>query len=70
MVSKREKQMIRMQPEIVAGSSLHAVASWTLDLKPPNKRNVVPAASGAESLELSPIDPAGHQTLILVWTLQ
>jgi len=62
--------MPRTQPESVAASGLHAVGSWTLDLKPPNQRNVVPTGSGAESLELSPIDPAGHQTLILVWTLQ
>jgi len=46
------------------------VGSWTVDLKPPVKGNVVPAGSGAESLELSPIDPAGHQTLTLAWTLQ
>jgi hypothetical protein len=39
-------------------------------LRPPNRKNVVPTGSVAESLELSPIDPAGHQTLILVWTLQ
>jgi hypothetical protein len=45
------------------------VASWTLDLRPPVKRNVVPTRSGAESLELSSIDPAERQTLILVWTL-
>jgi len=58
----------------VAVSGLHVgrrpVGSWTLDLKPPVKRNVVPAGSGAKSLELSPIDPAGRQTLILVWALQ
>jgi hypothetical protein len=69
-----EKQMLRTQPESVAASSLHVgirlVGGWTLDLKPPVKRNVVPTGSGAESLELSPIDPAGRQTLILVWTLQ
>lgn len=46
------------------------VGGWTLDLKPPVKRNVVPTGSGAESLEISPIDPAGRQTLTLVWTLQ
>jgi hypothetical protein len=62
--------MLRTQPESVAASGLHAVGTWTLDLRPPNKRNVAPTGSGAESLELSPIDPAGHQTLILVWTLQ
>jgi hypothetical protein len=66
--------MLRTQPESVAVSGLDVarrlVGSWTLDLKPPNKRNVVPTGSGAESLELSPIDPAGHQTLILVWALQ
>ena len=46
------------------------VGSWTLPFKSPAKRNVVPTGSGAESLELSPIDQAGRQTLILVWTLQ
>ena len=70
MVSKGEKQMLRTQPESVAASGLQAVGSWTLDLKTPNKRNVVPTGSVSESLELSPIDSAGHQTLILVWTLQ
>jgi hypothetical protein len=68
MVCKGEKQMLRIQPELVAVSGLHAVGSWTLDSEPANKRNVVP--TGSESLELSPIDPAAHQTLILVWTLQ
>lgn len=62
--------MRRTQPESVAASGLHAVGSWTVDLKPSNNRNVVPTGSGAELLELSPIDSAGHQTLILVWTLQ
>ena len=70
MVSKREKQILRTQPESVPVSGLHAVGSWTRDLKPLNKRNVVPTDSGSESLELSPIDPAGHPTLIFVWTLQ
>jgi len=58
----------------VAASGLHVgrrlVGSWTLDLNPPVKRNVVPTGSGAESLELSLIDPAGRQALILVWALQ
>jgi len=62
--------MLRTQPESVTVSDLHVMGSWTLDLKPPNKRNAVPTGSGAESLKLSPIDPAGQQTLILVWTLQ
>jgi|GEM_PF-4777795 len=66
--------MLRTQPESVAVFGLHVgrrlVGGWTLDLKPPVKRNAVPTGSGAESLELSPIDPAGHQTLILAWTLQ
>ncbi len=58
----------------VAVSGLHVgrrlVGSWALDLTPPLKRNVVPTGSGAESLELSPMDPARRQTLIFVWTLQ
>ena len=74
MVAKREKQMLRAQSEIVAVSGFHAerrlVGSWTLDLEPSVKRNVVPAGSRAESLELSAIAPAVHETLILVWTLQ
>ena len=62
--------MFRAQAESVAVSGLHAVGSSTVDLKPLNKRNVVETGSGSESLELSSIDSAGHQTLILVWTLQ
>ncbi len=66
--------MLRTQHESVAVSGLHVwrrlEGGRTLDLKPPVKRNIAPTASGAESLELSPIDPAGRQTLILVWTLQ
>ena len=71
MVSERKNKMLRTH---VAVSGLRVgrrlVGSWTLDLKPPVKRNVVPTGSGAESLELSLIDPAGRQTLILVRTLQ
>jgi len=66
--------MLRTQPESVAASGVHfgrrLVGGWTLDLKPRVKRNVVPTGSGAESLELSPINPAARQMLILVWILQ
>ena len=66
--------MLRTLPESEAVSGLHVgrrlVGSWTLDLKPSVERNVVRTGSGAESLELSPIDPAGRQMLILVCTLQ
>ena len=66
--------MLQTQPESVEVSGLHLgrtlAGGWTLDLKLPVGRNVVPTGSGTESLELSPIDPAGRQTLILVWTLQ
>ncbi len=65
--------MLRTQHESVAVNGLHVgrrlVGGWTLDLTPPVKRNVVPTGLG-EPLEFSPIDPAGRQTPILVWTLQ
>jgi hypothetical protein len=68
-----EKQMLRTLPESEAVCGSHVgrrlVGSWTLDLKPSVERNVVRTGSGAESLELSPIDPAGRQMLILVCTL-
>jgi hypothetical protein len=66
--------MFQAQSEIVAVSDFHAgrrlVGSWTLDLEPSFKRNVVPAGSRAESLELHAIGPAVHETLIFVWTLR
>jgi hypothetical protein len=74
MVANGEKQMFRAQSESGAVSGFHAerrlVGSWTLDLEPPVKRNVVPAGSRAESSELDAIGPAVRETLILVWTLQ
>ena len=74
MVANGEKQMFRAQSESGAVSGFHVggslVGSWTLDLEPPVKRNVVPTGSRAESLELHAIGPAVHETLILVWTLR
>jgi len=74
MVANGEKQMFRAQSESGAVSGFHVggslVGSWTLDLEPPVKRNVVPTGSRAESLERHAIGPAVHETLILVWTLR
>jgi len=74
MVANGEKQMLRAQSEIMAVSGSHAgrrlVGSWTLELEPPVKKNVVPAGSRAGSLELSAIGLTVRETLILVWTLQ
>jgi hypothetical protein len=74
MVANGEKQMFRAQSESGAVSGFHVggslVGSWTLDLEPSVKRNVVPAGSRAESSELDAIGPAVRETLILVWTLQ
>jgi hypothetical protein len=74
MVATGEKQMFQAQSEIAAVSGFHAgrrlVGSWILDLEPSVKRNVVPARSRAESLELHAIGPAVHETLILVWILR
>ena len=74
MVASGKKQMFQAQSEIVAVSGFPAgtmlVGSWILDLEPSVKRNVVPAGSRAESLELHAIGPAVHETLILVWTLR
>jgi hypothetical protein len=74
MIANGENQILRAQSEIVAVSGFHGgarlVGSWTLDGEPPVKRNVVPAGSPAESLELGAIDLAVHETLTLGWTLQ
>ena len=60
--------------ESAAISGFHAgrglVGGWTLDLEPHVKRNVAPAGSRAESLELSTMVPEVREPLILTWTLQ
>jgi hypothetical protein len=74
MVANVEKPMFQAQSEIMAVCGFHAgrrlVGSWILDLEPSVNKNVVPAASRAESLELRAIGPSVQDTLILVWTLQ
>jgi hypothetical protein len=60
--------------ERAAVSGFHAgrglVGGGTLDLEPHVKRNVAPAGSRAESLELSAMVPQVREPLILIWTLQ
>ena len=46
------------------------MGGWTLDLEPHVKRNVAPAGSRAESLELSAMVPEVREPLILISTLQ
>jgi hypothetical protein len=62
--------MFQARSEIVAVSGFHAgrrlVGSWMLDMEPTVKRNVVPAASRAESLELGAVGLTVQDTLILV----
>ena len=74
MVANGEKQMFRAQSESGAVSGFHVggrlVGSWTLDLNPPVKRNVVVAGSRSESSELGATVSAMRDALILVWTLQ
>lgn len=66
--------MLRAKSESAAVSGFHVggrlVGSWTLDSKPPVKRNVVPAGSRSESSELGATVSAVRDALILVWTLQ
>ncbi len=59
--------------ESVAVSDFHVgtrlAGCWTLDMKP-LRRNDPRTTSGVELQELSSGDPGGHESLILVWTLQ
>ena len=73
IVAEGVEQMLRAS-ESAAVSGFHAgrgpVGGWTLDLEPHVKRNVAPAGSRAESLELSVMVPQVREPLILMWTLQ
>ena len=77
--SGRADHMRSEQPTKIASRNLAVsdsmlgrvpVGGWTLDLEPHVKRNVAPAGSRAESLELSAMVPEVREPLILISTLQ
>ncbi len=61
--------MLQAQVDSVAVSGTQVgrrlVGNWTLYVKPPVTKHVVPMR-----LELSPIEAVGRLTLVCVWTLQ
>ena len=66
--------MLRAQSDSVAvpGTQVgrRLVGNWTLDVKPPVTKHIVPAALRTEPVELSVINSAGDQRLLCLWTLQ